>query len=120
MIRHINLIDDLVNVLLKRLIFKEIQYQDLFQTVVDFLFVICYQNANCQKYMLPELNFFLDMMSQRIETGMLISEVIKSNTDMEYSKNFIRYLINKIFKEGYYKSSLFKQLIRMADNIQES
>ena len=51
---------------------------------------------------------------------MLISEVIKSNTDMEYSKNFIRYLINKIFQEGYYKSSLFKQLIRMADNIQES
>ena len=47
MIRHINLIDDLVNVLLKRLIFKELQYQDLFQTVVDFLFVICYQNANC-------------------------------------------------------------------------
>lgn len=30
MLRHINLIDDLVNVLLKRLIFKELVYQDLF------------------------------------------------------------------------------------------
>ena len=30
MLRHINLIDDLVNVLLKRLIFKELFYQDLF------------------------------------------------------------------------------------------
>jgi len=30
MIRHINLINDVVNVLLKRLIFKEDFYQDLF------------------------------------------------------------------------------------------
>lgn len=30
MIRHINLINDVVNVLLKRLIFKEIFYKDLF------------------------------------------------------------------------------------------
>lgn len=67
--------------------------------------------------MLPELNFFLDMMNQRIETGMLISEVIKSNTDVEYGKNFIKYLINKIFNEGYFKSTLFKQLIRMAENL---
>jgi hypothetical protein len=47
---------------------------------------------------------------------MLISEVIKSNQDMEYGKNFIKYLINKIFNEGYFKSSLFQQLIRMAEN----
>lgn len=30
MIRHINLINDVVNVLLKRLIFKEMFYKDLF------------------------------------------------------------------------------------------
>ena len=30
MLRHINLIDDLVNVLLKRLIFKEEEYRELF------------------------------------------------------------------------------------------
>ena len=30
MIRHINLMDDLVNVLLKRLIYKEFSYNDLF------------------------------------------------------------------------------------------
>lgn len=30
MIKHINLIDDLVNVLLKRLIYKELYYNDLF------------------------------------------------------------------------------------------
>jgi len=30
MLRHINIIDDLVSVLLKRLIFKEGDYRDLF------------------------------------------------------------------------------------------
>lgn len=38
MIRHIGMINDLVNVLLKRLVFKELSYRDLFQAVVDFLF----------------------------------------------------------------------------------
>jgi hypothetical protein len=108
MIRHINLINDVVNVLLKRLIFKEIFYKDLFQTVIDFLFALCYSNVSCQKFLLPELNFFLDLINHGIETGMLISEVIKCNSDPVYSKDFIKYLINKIFKEGYFKSSLFK------------
>jgi hypothetical protein len=65
---------------------------------------------------LPELNFFLDLINNGIETGMLISEVIKCNRDPVYSKDFIKYLINKIFKEGYFKSTLFKQLIRMAEH----
>jgi hypothetical protein len=38
MLKHINLIDDLLNVLLKRLIYKEYSYRDLYQTVVDFFF----------------------------------------------------------------------------------
>jgi len=81
MIRHIGMIDDVVNVLLKRLIFKEMSYRDLFQTCVDFLFAICYTNPSCQRSLLGELNFFLDMMDNKVETGLLISEIIKSNTD---------------------------------------
>lgn len=84
MIRHINLIDDLLNVLLKRLIFKEFYYKELFQTVVNFFFQCCYNNPNCQNYMLKDLNFFLDLMNNRIETGLLISEIIKSNSDENY------------------------------------
>lgn len=38
MIRHIGMINDLVNILLKRLVFKDLSYRPLFQTVVDFLF----------------------------------------------------------------------------------
>ena len=55
------------------------------------------------------------MMNQRIETGLLISEIIKSNTDDAYIKNFIKYLISKIVDEGYFKSSLFHQLVRLAE-----
>ena len=80
------------------------------------MFAICYSNVSCQKFLLPELNFFLDLINHGIETGMLISEVIKCNRDPVYSKDFIKYLINKIFKEGYFKSTLFKQLIRMAEH----
>ena len=48
------------------------------------------------------------MMKHDVETGLLISEIIKSNQDAEYSKNFIKYLINKIINDDYFKSSLFK------------
>jgi hypothetical protein len=106
--------DDLVNVLLKRLIYKEFSYNDLFQKVVDFLFQCCVKNTNCQKQLLSELNFFLDMMNIKVETGVLLSEIIRSNEDHDYIKNFIRYIINKITQEGYYKSTLFHQLIKLA------
>jgi len=106
MLRHINIIDDLVNSLLRRLIFKEFYYKDLFQQVIHFLFNLAYQNPNCQKHLLPDLNFFLDMMNIGIETGPLIAEVIKSNTDPEYSKGFIKYIVNKIVVENRFTSSL--------------
>jgi len=38
MLRHIGLISDLINVLLKRLIYKENQYKDLFIKCVEFLY----------------------------------------------------------------------------------
>ena len=116
MIRHINLIDDLLNVLLKRLIFKEFYYKELFQTVVNFFFQCCYNNPNCQNYMLKDLNFFLDLMNNRIETGLLISEIIKSNSVENYRQNFATYLVNKIVDEGYFKSTIFHQLIKLAEN----
>lgn len=31
--------------------------------------------------MLGDLNFFLDLMNNKIETGLLISEIIKANKD---------------------------------------
>ena len=56
------------------------------------------------------------MLNKQIETGELISEIIKSNTDIQYSQSFAKYLINKIINEGYFKSSLFQQLIKLAEN----
>ena len=47
MLRHIGLINDLLNVLLKQLIFKEIQYRDLFQHCIDFFYACCYENPSC-------------------------------------------------------------------------
>ena len=66
--------------------------------------------------MLKDLNFFLDLMNSRIETGLLISEIIKSNTDENYRQNFATYLVNKIVDEGYFKSTIFHQLIKLAEN----
>ena len=45
-IRHLNIIDDLVNVLLKRLIYKELYYNDLFQKIIDLLFHVCFMNPS--------------------------------------------------------------------------
>jgi len=64
MLRHIGMVDDILHVLLKRLIFKEIQYRDLFQQSVDFFYNCCYDNSSCQKLLLPNLNFFLDMLNK--------------------------------------------------------
>jgi len=119
MLRHIGLLGDLLNVLLKRLIFKEIPYRDLFQQCIDFFYQCCYDNRSCQKILLPDLNFFLDMLNKQIETGLLISEILKSNADMKYSQSFAKYLIQKIVDEGYFKSSLFQQLIKLASTHQD-
>ena len=62
------------------------------------------------------MNFFLDMLNKQIQTGLLISEIIKSNTDIQYSQNFAKYLINKIINEGYFQSTLFDQLIKLAEH----
>lgn len=56
--------------------------------------------------MLGDLNFFLDLMNNKIETGLLISEIIKSNKDQKYCERFIRYLIYKIIEDGFFKSQL--------------
>ena len=47
------------------------------------------------------------MLNKQIETGLLISEIIKSNEDVKYSQSFAKYLISKIINEGYFKSTLF-------------
>lgn len=119
MIRHINLIEDLMNSLLKRLVEKMFYYRDLFQAIVDFLLTVCTSNPGCQKIMLADINFFVDMINQRIESGLLISEIIKVNSVSEDSSSFVNYLIEKIVNEGYFKSSLFKLLIKLA-NIDQS
>lgn len=67
-----------------------------------------------QGYLLTDLNFFVDMINNRIETGILISEVIKCNLEIESTQKFIKYLINKIINEGYFKSTLFYLLMKLA------
>jgi hypothetical protein len=121
MLRHIGLVSDILNVLLKRLIYKELSYRDLFQTCVDFFYHCCYDNPSCQLIFLPELNFFLDMLNKQIHTGSLIQEILKSNKDAKYSQSFAKYLIRKIVDEGYFKSNLIDQLIKLAEsNMQQS
>lgn len=56
------------------------------------------------------------MLNHKVETGQLISEIIKANKDQKYIEEFIRYLVDKIVNEGYFKSSLFRQLIRLAEH----
>jgi len=55
------------------------------------------------------------MINNRIETGILISEVIKCNLAESNTQDFIKYLINKIMTEGYFKSTLFYLLMKLAD-----
>lgn len=96
MVRHIGLLSDILNVLLKRLIFKEHQYRDLFQACIDFFYQCCYDNPACQKMLLPELTYFISTHSfaeqlllmclqnkphQTDTTGLLISEIIKGNNN---------------------------------------
>jgi hypothetical protein len=45
------------------------------------------------------MNFYLEMLNKNINTGMLVSEIMKSNRDPEYSKNFIKFLIHKIIDD---------------------
>ena len=79
LVRQSGLIDMLLNGTLKQLENKEFYYKDLFQTIIDFFHQSCLNNPNVQSILLPNLNYFLDMMNQRIVTDKLISEIIKSN-----------------------------------------
>jgi hypothetical protein len=54
------------------------------------------------------------MINNRIETGILISEVIKSNLKTSDTYKFIKFLVNKIIEEGYFKSTLFYLLMKLA------
>lgn len=58
-------------------------------------------------------------MNHRIATDHLISEIIKSNADEDQRKGFAEYLIEKIVNEGYFKSSLIRQLIKIAADDKE-
>ena len=105
---------------MKKLVSKEFYYKDLFQSIIDFFYQMCLNNPSCQKILLPNLNYFLDMMNQRIVTDHLISEIIKSNADEEHRKNFAEYLVSKIINEGYFQSSLIQQLIKLASDKSDS
>lgn len=105
---------------LKKLVSKEFYYKDLFQSIIDLFYQMCLNNPSCQKILLPNLNYFLDMMNQRIVTDHLISEIIKSNADEEHRKNFGEYLVSKIINEGYFQSSLIQQLIKLASDKNDS
>ena len=56
----------------------------------------------------PELNFFIDLLDFNIDTGLLTSEVIRSNQNSASVQSYIKHTVNKILREGYYTSILFK------------
>ena len=95
MIRHIGLIEQL-NTLMIKIKDKMFYYRELYQEIINFFYVVCLNNPIVQGYLLQDLNFFVDMINNRIETGILISEVIKCNLENSDTENFIKYLINKI------------------------
>ena len=114
MIRHIGMIDQLKSLMLK-LEDKMFFYRDLYQCIIEFFTIVCDNNPMVQGYLLKDLNFFVDMINNRIETGALISEIIKCQLTETQKQEFINYLINKIINEGYFKSDLFYLLIKLAD-----
>ena len=54
------------------------------------------------------------MINNRIETGILISEVLKCSLSDNETQKFIKYLVEKIINEGYFKSTLFYLLMKLA------
>ena len=58
--------------------------------------------------LLPELNFFIDLLDFNIDTGLLTSEVVRSNQNPASVQSYIKHIVNKILREGYYTSILFK------------
>jgi hypothetical protein len=78
-LKHIGISETLLNVLMKELIYNEFQHRILYQKVVDFLFILCYQNTTCQQHLMPHLNLLLELMNMEVNSGLLISEVIKCN-----------------------------------------
>lgn len=101
---------------MKKLEQRQFYYKDLFQTIIDFFHQSCLDNPSVQKILLPDLNYFLDMMNQRIPTDRLIGEIIKSNASETQRKDFAEYLISKILSEGYFRSSLINYLTKLAQS----
>jgi len=64
-------------------------YRDLYQEIIDFFYIVCFNNPIVQNYLLQDLKFFVDMINNRIETGILISEVIKCNLAIDETTNMV-------------------------------
>ena len=62
MVRHIDLIDQLITLMMK-LKDKMFYYRDLFQEIVDFMLECCVNNPIVQKHLLKDLSFFVDMIN---------------------------------------------------------
>ena len=58
---------------------KMFYYRDLYQEIIDFFYIVCFNNPVVQGHLHQNLRMFVDMINNRIETGILISEVIKCN-----------------------------------------
>jgi len=78
MVRHIGLIEHL-NLLMNKIKEKMFFYRDLYQEIIDFFYIVCFNNPVVQGYLHQNLTFYVDMINNRIETGILISEIIKCN-----------------------------------------
>lgn len=77
MLRHMNVSNDLINLLLHRILesgfySKELHY-DMFKEVARFLFIYAFSNESVQRTMLQHLTFLISLMELDVPSHKVIS-----------------------------------------------
>lgn len=77
MLRHMDIANDLVEVLMKRVVsiggFNKDQHSDLFKEVSKFLFMYCVGNQANQRTLIGHLNFLVQLTDFEVPTPKLIA-----------------------------------------------
>ena len=95
-VRHLNIANELINRLMKRLYYKPEYHFGLFKELINFLFMFVYQNPNNQRAMLPHLLYLVSLTDKDIPTPKLIAQIIWNHKDSDYGIRFLEFLVTKI------------------------
>ena len=108
--KQVNIVDIIVNRLMKRLYYDKQHYKKLFSVVLEVLYEYSYQNPNTQHSLKPHLVYVTCMMDFDLPVCKIAAQIISQERHKAFGQKFMQYMIRKMTTEKCYKSQVFRLL----------